>query len=146
MESLICNPIGIIYSPYKEHKQAPRQGRNESAICEIEIFERYAAGLEDIDGFSHLILVYWFNRSEGYSLSVKTPWDQNSHGVFATRSPHRPNPIAICTVELLSHNGRSLKVKWLDALDKTPLLDIKPYMPGVDAVTEAHSGWLTGKI
>ena len=146
MKALICKPIGIIRSPYKERHQAPRQGRNEAAVCEIEIFEQYAVDLADIDGCSHLLVVYWFNRSEGYTLSVKTPWDENPHSLFATRLPRRPNPIAICPVHLLSRKGRTLKVKWLDALDETPLLDIKPYITGVDSVADAHAGWLADKF
>jgi formylmethanofuran dehydrogenase subunit E len=146
MEPFTCKPIGVIHSPYRQPHQAPRQGRGEDAQCEIEVFTEYEAGLADIDDFSHLLVIYWLNRSESYTLSVQTPWDTVPHGVFATRSPRRPNPIGICPVKVLSRNGRRLNVKWLDALDETPLLDIKPYIPEVDAVIDAHTGWLTGKF
>src|SRR4030042_3928572 len=108
------NPIGVIHSPYKDRKQCPPQGREE--ICEIEVFEEYAQGLKDIDGFSHLILLYWLHSTKGYSLLVKTPWDSERHGVFATRSPNRPNPMGFSVVELVERNGNQLTVKGLDAL------------------------------
>jgi len=132
--------IGIIHSPYKDKKDCPSQGREE--ICEIEILEQYAEGLKDLDGFSHLILLYCFHLAKGYSLSVKTPWDSERHGVFATRSPNRPNPIGFSVVELVEKRGTQLTVKGLDALEGTPLLDIKPYLPEIDSKTGVRIGWV----
>jgi formylmethanofuran dehydrogenase subunit E len=133
-------PIGVIHSPYKDRKECPPQGREE--ICEIEIFDQYAEGSKDIDGFSHLILLYWLHSAKGYSLLVKTPWDSEPHGVFATRSPNRPNPIGFSIVELIERDGNKLKVKGLDALEGTPLIDIKPYLPEIDAKANVRVGWV----
>ena len=136
------NPIGVIHSPYKDRKECPPQGREE--ICEIEISGQYGEGLKDIDGFSHLILLYWFHSAKGYSLLVKTPWDSEPHGVFATRSPNRPNALGFSVVELIERDGNKLKVKGLDALEETPLIDIKPYLPEIDAKPNAKIGWVKG--
>ena len=134
------NPIGVMRSPYKDGKECSPQGREE--ICEIEILDQYAEGLKDIDGFSHLILLYWLHSAKSYSLLVKTPWNSELHGVFATRSPNRPNPIGFSVVELIEINGNRLKVKGLDAVEGTPLLDIKPYLPEVDARSNVRLGWV----
>jgi formylmethanofuran dehydrogenase subunit E len=134
--------IGIIHSPYKDRKESPPQGREE--ICEIEIFDQYAEGLKDIYGFSHLILLYWLHCSKDYSLLVKTPWDSEPHGVFATRSPNRPNALGFSIVELIKRDGNKLKVKGLDALEGTPLIDIKPYLPEIDAKANVRVGWVKG--
>ena len=134
--------IGIIHSPYKDRKESPPQGREE--ICWIEVSEQYAEGLKDIEGFSHLILLYWFHQGNDYSLQVKTPWSSELHGVFATRSPDRPNPVGFSVVELIEREGNKLKVKGLDALEGTPLIDIKPYLPEIDAKTNVKIGWVKG--
>ena len=136
------NPIGIIHSPYKDRKECPPQGRGE--ICEIEISGQYGEGLKDIDGFSHLILLYWLHSAKTYSLLIKTPWDSKPHGLFATRSQNRPNPIGFSVVELIEINGNRLKVKGLDALDGTPVLDLKPYLPEIDAKSNVRIGWVKG--
>jgi tRNA-Thr(GGU) m(6)t(6)A37 methyltransferase TsaA len=136
------SPIGIIHSPYKDKKDCPPQGREE--ICEIEIFGEYGEGLKDIGGFSHLILLYWLHWATNFSLSVKTPWDSKPHGLFATRSPNRPNPIGFSVVELIEINGNRLKVKGLDALEGTPLLDMKPYLPEIDTKSNVRTGWVKG--
>jgi len=133
-------PIGIIHSPYKDKKECPPQGREE--ICWIEIFDQYAEGLKDIDGFSHLILLYWFHQGNDYSLLVKTPWSPELHGLFSTRSPDRPNSLGFSVVELIERKGNQLKVKGLDALEGTPLLDIKPYLPPIDSKTKVRMGWV----
>ena len=132
--------IGIIHSPYKDRKESPPQGREE--ICWIEVSEQYAEGLKDIEGFSHLILLYWFHQGNDYSLQVKTPWSSELHGVFATRSPDRPNPVGFSVVELIEREGNKLKVKGLDALEGTPLIDIKPYLPPIDSKTKVRMGWV----
>jgi formylmethanofuran dehydrogenase subunit E len=133
-------PIGAIHSPYKDRRGCPPQGREE--IGWIEVFEEYAQGLKDIGGFSHLILLYWLHSAKDYSLLVKTPWNPERHGVFATRSPNRPNPIGFSVVELMEIIGNRLKVKGLDALEGTPLLDIKPYLPEIDAKSKIRIGWV----
>jgi tRNA-Thr(GGU) m(6)t(6)A37 methyltransferase TsaA len=133
-------PIGIIHSPYKEREKCPPQGREE--VCRIQVFDQYAEGLKDVDGFSHLILLYCFHSMKGYSLSVKTPWDSERHGVFSTRSPSRPTPIGFSVVELVERSGNQLTVKGLDALEGTPLLDIKPYLPAIDSETGVRIGWV----
>jgi tRNA-Thr(GGU) m(6)t(6)A37 methyltransferase TsaA len=133
-------PIGIIHSPYKNRKECPPQGREE--ICWIEVSEQYAEGLKDIDGFSHLILIYWLHLDKDFSLLVKTPWDAELHGVFATRSPNRPNALGFSVVELIERDGNKLKVKGLDALEGTRLIDIKPYLPEIDAKANVRMGWV----
>jgi formylmethanofuran dehydrogenase subunit E len=140
MIEMQLEPIGIIHSPYKERKECPSQGREE--ICWIEVFEEYKEGLKDIDGFSHLILFYWLHCSKDYSLLVNTPWDSKPHGVFATRSPNRPNALGFSVVELIKRERNKLKVKGLDALEGTPLMDIKPYLPEIDAKANVRVGWV----
>jgi len=133
-------PIGIIHSPYINRKESPPQGREE--ICWIEVSEQYAEGLKDIDGFSHLILLYWFHQGKGYTLLVKTPWSPELHGLFSTRSPDRPNSLGFAVAELIERKGNKLKVKGLDALEGSPLLDIKPYLPEIDSKTSVRVGWV----
>lgn len=138
------NPIGIIHSPYKTKAEAPRQGTDE--VLEIEIHKEYKDGLKDIKGFSHLHVFYWLHLSTGYSLSVRTPWDSKPHGLFATRTPNRPNPLGYSVVELIERRGNILKVRGLDAIEGTPVVDIKPYIAEIDAKPHAKSGWITGKL
>ena len=108
----------------------------------VEVFEEFAEGLKDIDGFSHIMLLYHFDRSSGYKLMVKPFLDENEHGLFATRAPRRPNPIGISVVKLNSIDGRVLHVENVDILDGTPLLDIKPYVPEFDNHPADKIGWL----
>lgn len=111
-------------------------------ISEIEVFSEYEQGLKDIETATHLIVLYWCHLAERDILEVDTPWDNKPHGVFATRSPNRPNPLAFCAVELLERKGCVLFVRGLDALDGTPLIDIKPYNPRNDSIPDAKLGWL----
>ena len=134
-------PIGVIHSPYKRRGDAPFQGRHKDEVSTLEVFEHYEPGLKDVETCSHLIVLYLQNRGDRERLQTQTPWGPEIRGVFATRSPNRPNPIGLCTVELVERKGRFLTVRWLDALDGSPLLDIKPYSAGVDAVPEADVGW-----
>jgi tRNA-Thr(GGU) m(6)t(6)A37 methyltransferase TsaA len=145
-QRLELQPIGVIRSPYKNTEKAPYHGYRSEEISQIELFKEFTEGLKDIEGFSHLIVIYWFHKSQGYHLLVKTPWDNNLHGLFATRSPHRPCPLGLTVVELVAREQNILKVKGLDAVDGTPLLDIKPYIPEVDERSVAKLGWLEGKL
>jgi formylmethanofuran dehydrogenase subunit E len=144
--SLELKPIGIIHSPYKDTGKAPYQDDRSEEISQIEVFKEFEEGLKDIEGFSHIVVVYWFHKSQGYHLMVKTPWDDSMHGLFATRSPHRPCPLGLTVVELVAREKNILKVKGLDAIDGTPLLDIKPYIPEVDERSVVKLGWLEGKL
>ncbi len=127
-------PIGVIHSPYKEQGQAPRQGRLQLDISEIEVFPEFAEGLKDIEKNSHLIVLYWCDRGTRDKLLTTTPMDDRVRGVFSTRSPHRPNPIAFDVVDLIGREGNRLVVRGMDALDGSPLLDIKPYSYELDAI------------
>ncbi len=135
-------PIGYVRGPYKETSQIPKGlGAKHDAEGEFEILAEFEAGLKDIEGFSHLMIVWAFDRSEGFDLCGKPPCDDREHGVFATRSPRRPNPIALTTVELLGRDGRRLRVRGIDMLDGTPILDIKPYLSSVPE-EKLRRGWL----
>jgi len=139
--------IGIIHSPYKTREETPPQGWfRPEVISEIEIFKEHEKGLKDIEDFSHLIVLYYLHKSDKYTYLVKTPWDTRPHGLFTTRSPDRPNPIGFSVVKLVEKKGNKLKVKGLDAINGTPLLDIKPYLPIIDAEKSAKIGWLSDKI
>jgi len=132
--------IGIVHSKYKTATDAPRQGNDE--ISKIEIYKDYVEGLTDIDGFSHLHIIYWLHKSEGFSNLVKTPWDDDLHGIFTTRTPHRPNPIGHSIVDLVKRKENILTVKRLDAIDRTPVIDIKPYVKSLDIKENAETGWM----
>jgi tRNA-Thr(GGU) m(6)t(6)A37 methyltransferase TsaA len=132
--------IGVVRSPYKTRKDAPFQGRHTEDIATLEIFEEYEPGLLDIEDCSHLIVLYWLDRGNRSVLKTRTPWGPKVHGVFATRSPNRPNPIGFCVADLVERNGRFLKVRGLDALDGSPLIDIKPYSR-LDAVHDSRIAW-----
>ena len=136
-------PIGVVRSPYGEADQVPRRpGAEHTAEGILELREDLAAGLDDIEGFSHLFVLWVFDRSEGYRLKTKPPTDPEvEHGLFTTRSPFRPNPIGLTVVELLGREGRSLRVRGVDMLDGTPILDIKPYLSGVPK-EKLRRGWM----
>jgi tRNA-Thr(GGU) m(6)t(6)A37 methyltransferase TsaA len=144
--SLELKPIGIIHSLYKNTRAVPYQGYKSEEISQIQVFKEFEEGLKDIEGFSHIIVIYWFHKSQGYHLLVKTPWDDSLHGLFTTRSPHRPCPLGLTVVELVAKEKNILKVKGLDAIDSTPLLDIKPYVPSIDERAVVKPGWLEGKL
>ena len=144
--SLELKPIGIIHSPYHDRGEAPRQGCGREEICQVEVFKEFEEGLKDIEGFSHIVLIYWFHKSQGYSLIVKTPWDAVPHGLFTTRSPNRPCPLGLCVVKLVAREKNILKVIGLDAIEGTPLLDVKPYVPSIDEKADVKVGWLEGKL
>jgi len=128
------HPIGVVRSPYKVREDAPRQGRLSDTVSEIVIDEKYLPGLDDVEKKSHLIILSWFDRSDRTLLRATPPHEKIEHGVFATRSPNRPNPVAFSVVDLLGREGNILRVRGLDALDGTPVVDIKPYYPDIDCV------------
>jgi len=134
---LELKPIGIIHSPYASRSQAPRQGAGRQEICQVELFQEFEEGLKDIERFSHIILIYWFHKSKGYSLVVTPAWDMKPHGLFTSRSPDRPCPLGLSVVQLVARRGNILEVKGLDAIDGTPLLDIKPYFPAIDEKSQS---------
>ena len=139
-------PIGIIRSPYKELQGVPYQAYKSKKKGRIQVYKKFAKGLDDIDGFSHIILVFYFHKAKGYRLKAKPYLDNVPRGIFAIRGPWRPNYIGISTVKLLKRKGRELIVSGLDMINKTPLLDIKPYVPNLDERSKAKIGWLKGKI
>jgi tRNA-Thr(GGU) m(6)t(6)A37 methyltransferase TsaA len=134
--SFVVTPIGTIRSPYQIREDAPRQGRFSDALVALEILPEFTEGLNDVDQQPHLIVLYWLDRSNRTALKAIPPHTGIEHGVFATRSPDRPNPIGICIVELVRREGNQLFVRGLDALDGTPLLDIKPYSAAIDSVKQ----------
>jgi len=135
-------PIGVIHTPFKRCEDAPAQGVfAKESRGRIELFPEYAEGLADIAGFSHLILLYHFHRAEGYELMTKPLLDKEKRGVFATRYFKRPNSIGLSIVSLYSVAGNKLEVGWVDMLDGSPLLDIKPYVSLFDHRENVVDGW-----
>lgn len=134
-------PIGRVRSPFKKKEDAPHQGKFAQEASEIEVYPQFEHGLKDIETCTHLIVLYWMHEAKREVLLTKTPHDTEEHGVFATRSPHRPNPIGFSVVELLGRKDRVLRVLGLDAIDGTPVLDLKPYSAELDAVHQAKIGW-----
>lgn len=136
-------PIGIIHTPFANPSGMPIQPAGAMGTKgTVEVFEEFLPALDDIDGFSHIILLYHFHRSQGFTLHVVPFMDTAPRGLFATRAPKRPNPIGLSVVELDRIEGSMLHVRNVDILDGTPLLDIKPYVPEFDAQTEVRAGWL----
>ena len=135
-------PIGFVRSSYKDAQEIPKGlGAKHDAEGILEIRAELEPGLLDIEGFSHLFVIWAFDRSEGSELVGTPPSDNRPHGVFATRSPRRPNPIGLTVVELLRREGRRLHVRGVDMLDGTPILDLKPYLSSV-AAEQLRRGWL----
>lgn len=136
-------PIGTIHTPHTTRENMPIQPAGARGIKgAIDVFDDYAAGLKDLDGFSHIVVLYQFHQSEGYSLEVTPFMDTEKRGVFATRAPRRPNQIGLSVIRLMSVEGNTLHVENVDMLDGTPLLDIKPYVPEFDGQQEVRVGWL----
>jgi len=135
-------PIGFVHTPYSATGEIPKGlGAKHDAEGELEILPEFEPGLTDVEGFSHLFVIWAFDRSQGFELTGKPPADNKPHGVFATRSPRRPNPIALSVVELLGREGRTLRVRGVDMLDGTPILDIKPYLSSIPE-EKLRRGWL----
>jgi tRNA-Thr(GGU) m(6)t(6)A37 methyltransferase TsaA len=134
--------IGVARTPFLETAQVPKgPGTKHEATGTLEILPEFEAGLTDIEGFSHLFVIWVFSQSEGFDLLGAPPGERTPHGVFATRSPRRPNPIALTVVALLRREGRILHVHGVDMLDGTPILDIKPYMSSIPS-DALRRGWL----
>jgi tRNA-Thr(GGU) m(6)t(6)A37 methyltransferase TsaA len=144
MNEIKYNPIGVIRSPFKEPKGTPIQPAAAKGIDgTVELFPEYVEGLKDVEGFSHIILIYHFHLStKRTSLKLKPYMDKETRGVFAMRGPSRPNPIGISTVRLLGIEKNILHIQNVDIVDGTPLLDIKPYVPKFDTRKVERTGWL----
>jgi len=143
--TLTLTPIGVVHSPFHERREAPRQPRaalGVSGSIELYVGSGIEHALEDIDSFRYIWVLFWFHRNHGFRPKVLPPRSQTRRGVFATRSPYRPNPIGLSVVELVGVEGRVLSVRNLDILDGTPVLDLKPYIPYTDAIPDATNGWL----
>jgi tRNA (adenine37-N6)-methyltransferase len=139
-------PIGTIYTPFSSKEECPIQPlySSDSPGC-VEIFRKYEAGLKDIETFSHIYLLYLFDQAGSIELVRQTFLDDEPHGIYASRHPCRPNGIGLSVVKLLCRENNILVVEGVDMLNKTPLLDIKPYLPKFDAIHSASEGWTAGK-
>ena len=142
--------IGIVHSPFKntediDSKKFADAGGFDSVQGELEVFNEFEDGLKDIEGFSHLVVLFAFHESEGYRLHAKPLLDETLRGVFSTRSPHRPNPIGMTVVKVIERKGISLKVSGIDMIEGTPILDIKPYTSR-DQKSSIKLGWLEPKM
>jgi tRNA-Thr(GGU) m(6)t(6)A37 methyltransferase TsaA len=145
VKELVVRPIGFARSPFREKVEAPRQGTAGGATGTVELLSGYEDALADVGGFDRIWLLFWFDRAEGWRPKVLPPRSEEKRGVFATRSPHRPNPIGMTAVRLVRVDGLVLHVSDLDLVDGTPILDIKPYIPYADAFPDAGAGWLEAR-
>ena len=137
------HPIGIIHSPFTELSGMPIQPAGAAGVeGTVEVFPKYNDGLKDLEGFSHVIILYHFHRSKGFKLHVVPFMDSTPRGVFATRAPKRPNPIGLSVIKLQKIQDNILYVENVNILDGTPLLDIKPYVPEFDEQSDVRAGWL----
>lgn len=144
MDTIQYHPIGRITSPFKDNVGVPRQAIGASEVrATIEVFDEFSAGLKDLEGFSHIVVVFHLHRVASPSLVAHPPWDGKEHGVFATRSPYRPNPIGLSIVQLERIDRNILHISGVDMMDGTPVLDIKPYIPALNPAGQVRVGWLT---
>ena len=141
MIDFVMHPIGVIHSPFTVKDQTPIQASRSQAVGEVEVFSEFAPGLQDLDGFSHIILLYVWHEAQGFDLLVKPFLDDQKHGIFATRYPGRPNQIGISIVRLRAIRDNLLEIEGADMLDNTHLLDIKPFVPDFDNRTGPRNGW-----
>ncbi len=136
-------PIGVIHSPYTEIGGMPIQPAGAAGVTgSVKVFPQFQEGLADLDGFSHIILLYHFHQVQAAQLTVKPFLDDETHGVFATRAPKRPNPIGLSVVRLVGLQAGTLTIEGVDVLDGTPLLDLKPFIPSFDQPEVTRIGWL----
>lgn len=146
-DEIIFHSIGTIRSPFNTLTDMPIQPNAARGIRGSVVLDpKLADGLLDLEGFSHLVLIYHFHRSKGYKSRLKPFLDDKDHGVFATRAPNRPNGIGLSIVKLLNIQGNVIEVENLDILNNTPLLDIKPYVPAFDGPESVRIGWLSNKL
>ncbi len=144
-KQITMRPIGIIRTPFANALGTPIQSVFGSQYSgKVIVDDRYLAALEDVEGFERIWLIYWMDRADGFRSKVVPYLDQHEHGLFATRSPCRPNPVGISVVRLISREGCILNVAHIDILDGTPLLDIKPYVPDFDSHSKSKAGWFDG--
>jgi tRNA-Thr(GGU) m(6)t(6)A37 methyltransferase TsaA len=139
-------PIGVIHSPFKKRHETPIQPSFSDAMGKVEVFKKYEDGLKDLEGFSHIILLYLLHKSSKTILLGKPFLDNKEKGVFAMRHPDRPNHIGLSVVKLIGRKGNILEVRGIDTLDGTPLIDIKPYVPSFDEGKDFKIGWLCDKL
>jgi tRNA-Thr(GGU) m(6)t(6)A37 methyltransferase TsaA len=137
----IMKPIGVIHSPFIDKAQTPIQPNRSQAVGRVKVYPEFAEGLQDLEGFSHIFLLYAFHQSNGYTLRFKPFLDDHLRGLFATRHPCRPNPIGLSVVRLLARRENLLEIGGVDMSDGLPLLDIKPYVPEFDVRNETRTGW-----
>lgn len=143
MDKICYEPIGIIHSPFDKPQGMPIQSLGAKNVSgSVEIFPQYAEALKDLEGFSHIVLLYYFHLSNGYDLQVVPFLDDVPRGLFSTRAPRRPNPIGLSIVQLNRVQGTTLFISDIDAVNKTPLLDIKPYIPSLNPKGKIRVGWL----
>lgn len=143
--SFTLTPIGTLRTPWHRLEECPRNGRQPSPapLCSAVVMPKFVAGLRSLEGFSHLIVLYWLHQAAEPRLMFTPPFDAGPRGVFASRAPWRPNPIGLSVVAFEGFEAAdTLKLRFLDCLDGTPLLDIKPYLPTTDAEADATMGWL----
>lgn len=144
---VVFKSIGVIHTPFKTAENMPIQGALRYDIKgEIELYPEFVKGLKDVEGFSHLITVYYFNLVNDYSLTSCPFLDDSPRGIFSIRGPRRPNPVGITIVKNLKIDDNIIKIAGIDMVDNTPLLDIKPYFPKVDSFPEATTGWMKDKL
>ncbi|MBN1266695.1 MAG: tRNA (N6-threonylcarbamoyladenosine(37)-N6)-methyltransferase TrmO [Anaerolineales bacterium] len=142
MKTIRYTPIGLIHSPFSEPVGVPIQPTAAAGLRgSVEIFPAFVPGLQDLEGFSHIVLLFHLHRSSGYELQVVPFLDKEKRGVFSTRAPHRPNQIGLSIVKLISVEESILHIEGVDVLDGTPLLDIKPYFPALNPGGEIRIGW-----
>lgn len=147
MKTIRYRPIGIIHSPFKEGTGIPRQAAGASDVKgTIEIFDDFCEGLKDLDGFSHVMVIFHMHLAETSSLKACPPWEGKEHGVFSTRSPYRPNPVGVSVVGLERLDKNILHIFGVDMADGSPVLDIKPYIPELNPTKGIRIGWLTDNV
>ena len=143
MQSIKIEPIGIIHSPYKNTNEIPSQGHlRESIEAIIEIDKKYKPAMKDIEGFSHMIVLFYFHKSTHTDMKGHPPWENDEHGVFALRSPHRPNHIGMTVIKVKEVRDKKIVFTNVDMLDETPVIDIKPYIGEFEKIKEPKFGWL----
>lgn len=145
MTGFSIHPIGTLHTPWRTIGDCPRNGRqpDPAPVCSAHVLPEFLEGLIGLEGFSHLILLYWLDRATPLKLIFTPPFDPEPRGVFSTRAPFRPNPIGLSVVAFDGFDSPdTLKIRYLDCIDGTPLLDVKPYLPTTDSQPNATMGWL----